>query len=183
MFRRRRFRPLRPLRRRGPLPPGRPVPEPLRKAMVLLEQGKFDEAATAFDELAQGAEERGNSFRAANLTAQAARCYLQLDDVDAAYERGVKALELFKQAQRPGAARRLGERMVKVLRDKGRHAEAEALERELKQLPAPARAGVPRGELPPKCPQCGGPIRESEAIWVGPSSAECPYCGSVVKAE
>jgi tetratricopeptide (TPR) repeat protein len=183
MFRRRRFRPLRPLRRRGPLPPGRPVPEPLRKAMVLLEQGKFAEAAAAFDDLAQGAEERGNSFRAANLIAQAARCYLQLDDVDAAYERGMKALELFKQAERPGAARRLGERMVKVLREKGRQAEAEALERELKQLPAPARAGAPHRELPPKCSQCGGPIRESEATWLGPSSAECPYCGSVVKAE
>jgi tetratricopeptide (TPR) repeat protein len=183
MFRRRPFRRLRPFRRRGPLPPGRPVPEPVRKAMVLLEQGKFAEAATAFDELAQGAEEGGNSFRAGNLTALAARCYLQLDDVDAAYERASKALELFKQAQRPGAARRVGERMVKVLRDKGRQAEAGALERELRQLPVPARAGMRRGELPAKCSQCGGPIRESEATWVGPSSAECPYCGSVVKAE
>jgi len=165
------------------LPAGGPVPESLRKAMALLEEGKFDGAATTFDELAQEAEERGNSFSAANLTAQAARCYLQLDDVDTAYERGVKALELFKQAQRPGAARRVGESMVKVLRERGREAEAEALERELKQLPAPARGAAIRGELPPKCLQCGGPIRESEAMWVGPSSAECPYCGSVVKAE
>ena len=183
MFRRRRFRTLRPLRRGGALPAGGPVPESLRMATALLEQGKFEEAATAFDELAQEAEERGNCFRAANLTAQAARCYLQLDDVDAAYERGVKALELFKQAQRPGAARRVGERMAKVLRNRGRQAEAEALERELEQLPAPARGAAIRGELPPKCPQCGGPIRESEAMWLGPSSAECPYCGSVVKAE
>jgi thioredoxin-like negative regulator of GroEL len=165
------------------LPLGGPVPESLRKAMALLDQGKFDEAATTFDELAKEAEEQGHSFRAANLTAQAARCYLQLDDVDTAYESGVKALELFKQAERPGAARRVGERMVKVLKEKGRQAEAEALERELKQLPAPTRGAVTRGELPPKCLQCGGPIRESEAMWVGPSSAECPYCGSVVKAQ
>ena len=164
------------------MPLGGPVPESLRKAMALFEQGKFDEAASTFDELAQEAEEQGHSFRAANLSAQAARCYLQLDDVDEASERGMKAFELFKQAQRPGAARRVGERMVKVLRDRGRQAEAEALERELKQLPEPARDAVARRELPPKCPQCGGPIRESEAMWLGPSSAECPYCGSVVKA-
>jgi thioredoxin-like negative regulator of GroEL/DNA-directed RNA polymerase subunit RPC12/RpoP len=161
----------------------RPVPEPVRRAMSLFERGKFEEAAKLFDELAQDAEEQGQLFRAAHLGGQAARCYLQLDDVDAAYERATKALDLFKQAERPGAARRLGESIVKVLKDKGRQAEAEALERKLRQLPAPARPGARRGELPGKCPQCGGPIKETEADWIGPSSVECPYCGSVVKAE
>ena len=151
--------------------------------MRLFEQGEFGEAADAFDNLAQDAEEKGRLVQAAHLTARAARCHLQLDDVDAAYERGMKALDLFKQAERPGAARRMGERMAKALKDRGRQAEAEALERELKELPAPSRPGMRRGELPGKCPQCGGPVKESEATWVGPSSAECPYCGSVVKAE
>jgi len=151
--------------------------------MSLLEQGKFEEAAKLFDELAQDAEEQGQLVRAAHLSGQAARGYLQLDDVDTAYERGREALDLFKRAERPGAARRLGERIVKALKNKGRQAEAEALERELQQLPGPAGPGARRGELPPKCYQCGGPIKESEATWVGPSSVECPYCGSVVKAE
>jgi tetratricopeptide (TPR) repeat protein len=163
--------------------PDAAVPEPLRRAMSLLDQGQFEEAAKAFDELARGAEERGRLFRAANLFAQSAQCYLNLDDVDTAYQRGQKAFELFKRAERPGAARRLGERMVKALREKGREAEAEALEREVGQLPAPTRPGMRRGELPGKCPQCGGPIREGEASWIGPTSAECPYCGSVIKAE
>jgi tetratricopeptide (TPR) repeat protein len=151
--------------------------------MSLQEQGKFEEAAKLFGELAQEAEEQGQLVRAAHLSGQAARCFMQMEDVDAAYERGMKALDLFKQAERPGAARRLGERIVKALKDKGRQAEAEALERQLQQLPMPARPGARRGELPPKCRQCGGPIKETEATWVGPSSAECPYCGSVVKAE
>ena len=151
--------------------------------MSLLEQGKFEEAAKLFDELAQDAEEQGQTVRAAHLACQAARGYLQLDDVDGAFERGMKALDMLKGAERPGAARRLGEKMAQALRDKGRQAEAEALERELQQLPAPARPGGRRGELPGKCHQCGGPIKETEATWVGPSSAECPYCGSVVKAE
>jgi thioredoxin-like negative regulator of GroEL len=185
MFRRRRLRPLRRARRVGPAAarPRRPVPEPVRRAMGLFEKGKFEEAAQAFEELAQGAEDRGMLFRAGNLMGQASRCYLELDDVDTAYDRGKKALDLFKSAERPAAARRVTERMVKALKDKGRQAEAEALERELKQMPMPARAAGRRGELPGKCSQCGGPIREAEATWVGPSSAECPYCGSVIKAE
>ena len=151
--------------------------------MQLFEEGKFDKAADAFDDLAQEAEEKGRLVQAAHLTARAARCYLQLDDVDAAYERGKKALDLFKQAERPAAARRVGERMAKALKDRGRQAEAEALERELKELPVPSRPGERRGTLPGKCHQCGGPVRESEADWVGPSSAECPYCGSILTAE
>lgn len=184
MFRRRRFRPLRRARRvRRAVRPGRPVPEPVRRAMSLFEKGKFEEAAQAFDELAQGAKDEGMLLRAGNLMAQASRCYLELDDVDTAYDRGMKALDLFKSAERPAAARRVTERMVKALKEKGRQAEAEALERELAQMPMPARAAGHRGELPGKCSQCGGPIREAETTWVGPSSAECPYCGSVMKAE
>ncbi len=183
MFGRRRFRPLRPLRQRRPMPGRGPIPEPLRRAMSLFEEGKYEEAGQAFENLAQGAEERGKLLRAGHLSAQAARCYLKLDDVDTAYDRGKKALDLFKRAERPAAARRLAERMVKALKEKGRQAEAEALERELEQMPAPERPGVRRGELPGKCSQCGGPVREAEVTWVGPSSAECPYCGSVIKAE
>jgi hypothetical protein len=151
--------------------------------MSLFEKGRFEEAAQAFDELAQGAEDRGMLFRAGNLMGQASRCYLELDDVDTAYDRGKKALDLFKRAERPAAARRVTERMVKALKEKGRQAEAGALERELAQMPMPERGAGRRGELPGKCSQCGGPIREAETTWVGPSSAECPYCGSVIKAE
>jgi tetratricopeptide (TPR) repeat protein len=151
--------------------------------MSLFDQEKFEEAAQVFENLAQEAEERGKIFQAAHLTAQTARCYVRLENIDQAYDSARKALDLYKRADRPGAAKRLGERMVKMLRDKGRQAEAESLERDLKQLPTPERARARRGELPGKCPHCGGPIKESEADWVGPSSAECPYCGSVVKAE
>jgi thioredoxin-like negative regulator of GroEL len=163
--------------------PGRPIPEPVRRARRLFDEGKFQEAAEAFENLAQGAEKRGMVFQAANLTLQAARCYLRLDDLDLAYERAMTGLELLKEAGRPSAARQVAEKMVKVLREKGRSAEADALERELEQLPAAARPGARRGELPGKCSQCGAPIRETDIAWIGASSAECPYCGSVVKTE
>jgi hypothetical protein len=162
------------------------APESLKRAM-LFEQGKFEEAAGAFDELAQGAEEQGRLFQAANLTAQEARCYMRLEDLDTAYEKGLKSLDLFKRADRPGAARRLAEAMVKVLRDKGRNAEAEALERELSQMPAPARPGGRRGELPGKwsrlsdgafvhCPRDS----HSSALGVGPARVSRRPCRPAV---
>jgi tetratricopeptide (TPR) repeat protein len=183
MFRRRPVGPLRPRRFGRLMRPGPTVPEPVRRAMRLWEEGRYSEAAGAFDHLSQGAEERGQLFQAANLSAQAARCYLILEDVDAAYEKGLRALDLFKRAGRPGAARRLVEKMIGVLREKSREGEVQALERELSQLPSPVGSDGHRGELPGKCEQCGGPIKESETTWIGPSSAKCPYCGSVVKAE
>jgi hypothetical protein len=32
--------------------------------------------------------------------------------------------------------------------------------------------------LPTTCPKCGGPTRGSEVRWTGPSSADCPFCGT-----
>lgn len=150
--------------------------------MRLFEQGRFAEAAEAFDDLTQEAEERGMLFQAANLTLQAARSYMRLDNLDLAYDRAMKGLELFKRSGQPVAVRQ-PVRLVEILRQRGRDAEAEALERELKQLPVAMPPGAARGELPGKCPQCGATIKGSEVAWIGPSSAECPYCGSVVKAE
>ena len=43
--------------------------------------------------------------------------------------------------------------------------------------PAPELPG--RDEwLPISCPKCGGPTRGSEVRWTGPTSADCPFCGT-----
>jgi hypothetical protein len=87
--------------------------------------------------------------------------------------------------------RRLLPKMVAVLEQHGRHEEAKELREKAEQLlgPMPARVGpagrpamAGRGTLPGKCLNCGGPIKPDEVHWVGPRSAECPYCGSVVNA-
>lgn len=36
--------------------------------------------------------------------------------------------------------------------------------------------------LPENCPQCGGPLTAATVQWKGKQSAECPFCGSTVKA-
>lgn len=77
-------------------------PRPILKARQLMHEGRFAETMGAFDRLAQGAEERGMWARAGQLNLEAARCYLRLDDLDAAYARARKGLGFLAKAGRPG---------------------------------------------------------------------------------
>ncbi|MHA1784821.1 MAG: hypothetical protein ACTSVE_06455 [Candidatus Helarchaeota archaeon] len=36
--------------------------------------------------------------------------------------------------------------------------------------------------IPDKCPSCKAPITTENVHWIGPLEAECPYCGSSIKA-
>lgn len=162
---------------------------PLRRARRRIERVAPAEAAAALEEKAQAAEAQGMLDRAGDLHLEAARCYLQLDDIDRADDHGLKALRLFIQAGRPAKVRRLVPRMMAVLHRKGYHDEAEKLRQEVEALLGPPpRAGLwgervaRRGSLPAKCPLCGGPVRSDEVNWIDSDSAECAYCGGIVKA-
>jgi len=91
--------------------------------------------------------------------------------------------------------------MVDALWEKGYKAEAEALQKEvaarlaevlperrappgarLAAWPPTARPSMARRELPAKCSACGGPVKADDVTWLDPQTAECPYCGSVLKA-
>ncbi|MHA2352884.1 MAG: hypothetical protein ACXABX_07165 [Candidatus Thorarchaeota archaeon] len=37
--------------------------------------------------------------------------------------------------------------------------------------------------VPEKCSNCGATINTTGIKWTGPSSVECPYCGSVLSVE
>ena len=131
--------------------------------------------------------------RAGQLNLEAARSYLRLDDLDSAYERAKKGLRLFREAGRPGRVRELAPRILRALQERGRHKEAEELKKELEALIGPSPPGLRRGpipvsepiivreELPEKCPHCSASLKDEEVDWVGPHTAECPYCGGAVK--
>jgi predicted RNA-binding Zn-ribbon protein involved in translation (DUF1610 family) len=36
--------------------------------------------------------------------------------------------------------------------------------------------------LPSHCESCGGPIHSPEVEWLNAHTAECPYCGSPIRA-
>lgn len=37
------------------------------------------------------------------------------------------------------------------------------------------------GSLPPRCPHCGGPVNPDKLDWVDSRTAECAYCGSILR--
>ncbi len=186
-----------------PFPPRRRRPRPrqvLARANRLFDRGKFAEAAPIFDRLARGADERGMFNRAGDLYLQSARCHLEMGNAAAAVERGRHALRLFGRAGLFGKIERLILRMVETLQEKGYNAEAAALRQEVearlaevppeRRQPLGARPAawpstarpMARRELPAKCSACGGPVKPDDVTWLDPQTAECPYCGSVLKA-
>jgi len=173
----------------------------LARANRLFDQGKFAEAVPIFDRLAEGAAQRGMLNRAGDLYLQSARCHLEMGKANPAVERGKQALRLFGRAGLFGKIERLIPRMVDTLREKGYQAEAEALQKEVEArlaevpperrqppgarlaawLPTARQPMAPQ-ELPAKCLACGAPVKPDDITWLDPRSAECPYCGSVLKA-
>ena len=132
--------------------------------------------------------------RAAHLILQASRARLAADDVDAALEHAREGLRLFVRGGCAGRVPAILSRMTAALRDKGYDAQADALEREVAQAleemglsPDEAgrhvpQAGERRGDLPARCNGCGAPLIPDEVEWHDASTAECPYCGTVIKA-
>jgi hypothetical protein len=183
-------------------PRRRPRPRPRRmlaRADRLFNQGEFAEAAPILDRLARGADERGMLNRAGDLYLQSARCHLEMGKATLAVERGKHALRLLGRAGLFGKIERLMPRMVEALQEKGHQAEAEALRQEvearLAEVPPERRAPpgahpaawppttrpMARRELPAKCSACGAPVKPDDVTWLDPQTAECPYCGSVLR--
>lgn len=195
MFRRRPFRRPPLFRRRPPRPS---VPPRARQALAhanrLMANEQFAEAAVIFERLSEEARRRGMLVRAANLALQASRAHFAADDVQTALERAKEGLRLLVRGGRVGRALRALSRIVETLREKGYDAEAEQLEQEAAQALEKmglsldeARQRVPqvtekRGDLPACCNGCGASLVPDEVEWHDTHTAECLYCGTIVKA-
>ncbi len=194
------FRPRRPFRRRPPLPPlvrpRRRLPPRRRRVSPivaeverLMQAGEFDKAAERFYTLAQEAEKRGRSGGAGELYLRAARCYLEAGNVDRADDCAEQAIHLLIKARRVRRVRQVLPKVLRALERNGRHDDAERLRAEVetafrgRQMMFPPAQEQAAARLPTKCPACGAPLRPDEVSWTGPTTAECPYCGSIVRAE
>ncbi|MBI3762993.1 MAG: tetratricopeptide repeat protein [Chloroflexi bacterium] len=210
MFRRRPRRPFRRMIRPlgpgffgGPLMPGRGLGarpmQLLERANQLMASGEYDEAADIFGQLADAAEEHDMPKRAAHLHLQTARALLELGEPDDALARVKRGLGLFAAIGKTRRVAQLVPRIVEEFRARGFNAQADAvaaltpqaltpqaltLHTLTPQPPLPKGEGERRrGTLPAKCPHCGGAVRSDEVEWIDATSAECDYCGSVVKTE
>ncbi|MBI5876890.1 MAG: hypothetical protein HZB53_04500 [Chloroflexi bacterium] len=180
-------RPLRRLARAVGLLEPRPR-QMVNEAHALEAAGRHAEAAALFAQVADLAAQHGVLDRAGNLSLQASRCLLNGGDAAGALARARTGLNLLVQAGREHRAAMSFQMAVDALRAQGHAAEAAALQKEFTSLAQTAAADEPddepaaRGHLPPKCVNCGGPLRPGDVDWIDDATAECPYCGSAVRA-
>jgi predicted RNA-binding Zn-ribbon protein involved in translation (DUF1610 family) len=159
-----------------------------------MEDGEFARAAPLFDRLAVEARRQGMPIRSANLALRAAQAYLAQDDVDVALDR---ILRVIRVLARHGRAERVGRIVTRAddeLRGRGYDAQADELAEfaegvlgetglsldNLKTSSA-ARATEAHGSLPARCVGCGAPLAPDDVTWHDAQTAECPYCGTVIK--
>lgn len=165
------------------------VPPALRRANQLMADSQYAAAAEIFEQFALGAQAR-NGPRAPWFFLQAGHARIQAGQIPmgmAHIRQGLSALAMRGQPQR---LYRAGMRFVTELKAHNLTTQAKEIEDYLKSsLPAGfapgagATAGKPKPILPTNCQGCGGPIRSDEVDWVDDVTAECPYCGSSVRAE
>jgi len=160
----------------------------LDQANQLLAQGKPGQAALMFAEIAEVVN-TNHPQRAANLHAQAAHAFADDHQGPAALIQARAALNLFiknKMVQRTPV---FYANITRKLNSKGMENIANVLIGEFSSrvgsISPTTTASVTQkhGLLPTNCPKCGGPIHGEEAKWVDSHTAECEYCGSLIRSE
>ena len=183
MFRRPRFRP-------PPQLAGQSIPPKLKQAQLLMSQGRFDDAAHLFEELARGAQLRKIPHDA-RLFLSAGHCRLQTGAIEPAMQNFRQGFSILANRENGPGLQRAGLRVTRELVEKGFQSQAESLREEffggltftqppsldaIEEAPAFSRA-----QLPSSCPACGGNLRSDEVDWIDESTAECTWCGTSVK--
>lgn len=183
MFWRRRF--IRPLVR-STVPD---IPPALRRANGMMATGQFGAAADIFEQFARGAMQRGGP-RAPQFFLQAGRCRVLAGQIPAGMALMKQGLSIIANRGNWGHLQIAGQRIVAELNQHQLKAESGEIETWLKQtIPSGIAAGLGVGPekarrvLPTNCHGCGGPLHADEVEWTDEITAECPYCGSAVRAE
>lgn len=162
------------------------VPPMLQRAHQMLEQADYENAAIAFYELAQKAEQRFPQH-APMLYIQAGRASI----LNGQNQKGVvhfrSGLTLLGTERRFARLEKIGNIIITELRERGLISEANEIEEVLKNnLPAALQkeTTLPKKKivLPTHCPSCGAIVKPDEVEWLDEITAECDYCGSPVRA-
>ena len=154
---------------------------------------QFGDAAAIYGRLSEGAREHGMLVRAGDLALQAARAHFAAADEESTLQWAREGMRLLIRGGRAGRVARLLPRITSTLRENGHDAEADQLEQEAAQelermgLSLDAldqrepQATERRGTLPSRCSGCGAPLVPGEVEWHDAHTAECIYCGAVIK--
>lgn len=153
---------------------GKPdVPRMLQRANQLMTAGDFENAAIAFKDLAQRAEDRFPQHAP----------FLYMEAGHAAILSGQAKIGV---AHLRRAMQAFGQRAIDELTGRNLNTEAEEIASLLrgnlpKEIPTEQPANTRRPILPTHCPACGAAVRPNEIEWLDEVTAECDYCGSPVR--
>ena len=184
MFRRRSQR--RPLRLLGRIRRGRRAPQELILANQMLESGNYQGAAEQFEAIARAAESRGGR-RAPQFYLQAGHAHILARNSGTGLAYMKHGLSLLAKRAEWRRFYNVGNRIVEELKQRGLGTEANQVSEFLKanlpgniSLPSSALP-IKKSVLPTHCPSCGGALRPDEIEWLDEITAECAYCGSLVR--
>lgn len=159
----------------------------LVRANQLVTNNQPGQAAPLFASLAVQMENSNHPRRAANLHARAAHAYADSQDEALALAHAQSALRLFIRWQMTARTPVFYANITRKMNARGMPSAVAALQKEFgaAAVGAPAAQPTPQrhGSLPTACPKCGAPLRSDEATWVDVQTAECEFCGALVKAE
>ena len=167
------------------------VQHALRRVHRQLEAGQYAQAYPTLKRQADGAVQRGMPVQAAMLYAQAARARIEMAAPGAqnaawdAVDLGQRALHQLAGTSRTARAQMLLAQILQLLERKHYYEQAVELRAQgTALLGAKAKSPpLPQAALPTHCPACNALLRADQVEWVDDQSAECAYCGSVIRAE
>lgn len=171
--------------------PLRSVPPMLLQAHRLYSWRQYIPAAGLYLRLAEGALVREPS-RAPQLFLQAGRAMIAGGKIEPGVDLLQRGLNLLYQQQRYLELHRIGWRVIQGLENNNLDEQAKAIKTWLTGLEktdavsewgAEPAAREIKARLPLSCPSCGGVVDPSEVEWVDESTAQCSYCGSMLRGE
>jgi hypothetical protein len=165
----------------------------LIEANRLLADGNYNQAADVFERLAAGALER-RLPRAPYLFLQAGRAHYLAQENATGATLIRNGLSLFAEQGRWKELSRSGTIAVRGLVEQGFSEDAKEIRNWLEmsfpgceveatdKLPG---TSIKKHEvlLPLQCPSCGAPVNPKEIDWVSDKTAECLFCGNMLRGE
>jgi hypothetical protein len=156
------------------------------RANQLQASGHPEQAALLFMEQARQMQQIGRPRQAANLHALAAHAWVNAGVEQRAMNQAGRAFQIFARQGMWQRAAEFKTNLMQHLREYGMQGSADNIERayDTARIVTVPRTEEPiRAKLPAACPHCGAPIRSDVVEWVDESSAECGFCGGIIKAE
>lgn len=163
------------------------VPPALQRANQLMINEDYEEAAVAFKELAERAEENFPN-RAPFLYMEAGHAAILSGGTKLGVAHMRRGLALFASQHRFHRMWTFGQRAIDELKALKLNTEAEEISAVLsgnlpREIPTVPAVKSKRPILPTHCPACGAAVRPDDVEWMDDVTAECDYCGSSVRAE